>query len=109
MIIMTENSVWRKAQTVELKIAENILPEFNIGFCLVDTLGLEPKTSRVWSERSNRLSYASEQNIIIVILNGDKVKIFFGNKQFSETDFIGFVTSFVNVRKMQISLRFYYQ
>ena len=29
---MTENSVWRKAQTVELKIAENILPEFNIGF-----------------------------------------------------------------------------
>ena len=29
---MTENSVWKKAQTVELKVSENILPEFNIGF-----------------------------------------------------------------------------
>ena len=29
---MTENCVWKKAQTVELKVSENILPEFNIGF-----------------------------------------------------------------------------
>ena len=29
---MTENSVWKKAQTVELKVSENILPEFNICF-----------------------------------------------------------------------------
>ena len=29
---MTENSVWKKAQTVELQVSENILPEFNIGF-----------------------------------------------------------------------------
>jgi len=29
---VTENSVWKKAQAVELKVSENILPEFNIGF-----------------------------------------------------------------------------
>ena len=29
---MTANSVWKKAQTVELQVSENILPEFNIGF-----------------------------------------------------------------------------
>lgn len=29
---MTENSVWTKAQTLELKVSENISPNFNIGF-----------------------------------------------------------------------------
>ena len=29
---MTANSVWKKAQTVELQVSENISPEFNIGF-----------------------------------------------------------------------------
>lgn len=29
---MTESSVWKKAQTLELQVAESILPEFNIGF-----------------------------------------------------------------------------
>lgn len=29
---MTENSIWKKAQTVELKVSENILPEFDISF-----------------------------------------------------------------------------
>ena len=29
---MNKNSVWIKAQTVKLKVSENILPEFNIGF-----------------------------------------------------------------------------
>lgn len=29
---MTANSVWKKAQTIELQVSENILPEFNIGF-----------------------------------------------------------------------------
>ena len=29
---MNENSVWIKAQTVKLKVSEDILPEFNIGF-----------------------------------------------------------------------------
>ena len=31
------------------------------GFNLVETQGLEPRTSRMWSERSNQLSYASEK------------------------------------------------
>ena len=29
---MNKNSVWIKSQTVKLKVSENILPEFNIGF-----------------------------------------------------------------------------
>ena len=29
---MTENSVWIKAQALELKVSENIKPEFDIGF-----------------------------------------------------------------------------
>ena len=29
---MTANSVWKKAQTIELQVSENILSEFNIGF-----------------------------------------------------------------------------
>lgn len=29
---MTESSVWKKAQSVELKLSENIRPEFNIWF-----------------------------------------------------------------------------
>ena len=32
VIPVTENCVWKKAQTVELKVSENILPEFSIGF-----------------------------------------------------------------------------
>ena len=29
---MNENSVWQKAQTIELEVAKDILPEFDIGF-----------------------------------------------------------------------------
>lgn len=29
---MKESSVWKRAQTLELQVAENILPEFSIGF-----------------------------------------------------------------------------
>ena len=29
---MTENSIWKKAQTVELQVSENIMAEFSIGF-----------------------------------------------------------------------------
>lgn len=32
MIPVTENSVWKKAQIVELQVSKNILPEFSIGF-----------------------------------------------------------------------------
>ena len=31
-MLVTENSVWLKAQTVKLQVCENILPEFDIGF-----------------------------------------------------------------------------
>ena len=29
---MTENNIWKKAQAVDLRVSENILPEFSIGF-----------------------------------------------------------------------------
>ena len=29
---MNDNSIWKKAQVVELKVSENILPEFSVGF-----------------------------------------------------------------------------
>ena len=32
VISVTESSVWEKAQTLELQVAENIQPEFSIGF-----------------------------------------------------------------------------
>ena len=32
VIYVTKNSVWKKAQTLELQVAENIQPEFSIGF-----------------------------------------------------------------------------
>ena len=32
MIIVNQNSVWLKAQTLNLQVSENILPEFDIGF-----------------------------------------------------------------------------
>ena len=32
VVTVTENSIWTKAQTVQLQVSENILPEFNIGF-----------------------------------------------------------------------------
>ena len=32
MIIVNKNNVWLKAQTLELQVSENILPEFDIGF-----------------------------------------------------------------------------
>ena len=32
MIIVNQNSVWLKAQTLKLQVSENILPEFDIGF-----------------------------------------------------------------------------
>ena len=31
-VSMNENSVWQKAQTIELEVAKDILPEFDIGF-----------------------------------------------------------------------------
>ena len=32
MISVTENSVWKRAQRIEVKVSENILPEVSIGF-----------------------------------------------------------------------------
>lgn len=35
----------------------------NTGTALVETMGLEPMTSCVWSRRSNQLSYASKNDV----------------------------------------------
>lgn len=32
VIIVNQNSVWLKTQTLKLQVSENILPEFDIGF-----------------------------------------------------------------------------
>lgn len=51
---MNESSVWKKAQTLELQVAENILPEFSIGFD--KRISKEVKTELlsfvIWMERN---------------------------------------------------------
>ncbi len=54
---MTESSVWKKAQTIELKVSESILPEFNIGFDkrIEKEVETELRSFVTWMERNYRI------------------------------------------------------
>ena len=57
VILMAENSIWKKAQTVELKVSENILPGFNIGFDKRIPIDVEQELRSFvkWVERNYRI------------------------------------------------------
>lgn len=54
---MTENSVWQKAQTVDLKVADSILPGFNIGFDkrIAKEAEQEIRSFAAWMESNYRI------------------------------------------------------
>ena len=54
---MTENSVWKKAQIVELDISKNIIPGFDIGFDkrISDDIEKEMRSFVKWMEDNYRI------------------------------------------------------
>lgn len=54
---MTESSVWEKAQTLELRVAESILPEFSIGFDkrITKEVETELRSFVTWMESNYRI------------------------------------------------------
>lgn len=54
---MNENSVWKKAQTIELKVAKNILPGFDMGFDrkIPDDVEKEMRSFAAWMEENYRI------------------------------------------------------
>ena len=54
---MNENSVWKKAQTIELKVAKNILPGFDMGFDrkIPDDVEKEMRSFVAWVEENYRI------------------------------------------------------
>lgn len=54
---MTENCVWKRAQELELKVSENILPEFDIGFDkgISEEVKQELRSFVTWMERNYRI------------------------------------------------------
>ena len=80
---MTENSVWKKAQTVELKVSENILPEFNIGFDKRIPIEVEQELSSfvTWVESNYRIPITLwvdfEYNHYLISRSGKRVGYLF--------------------------------
>ena len=80
---MTENSVWKKAQTVELKVSENILPEFNIGFDkrIPTDVEQELRSFVTWVENNYRIPITLwvdfEYNHYLISRSGKRVDICF--------------------------------
>lgn len=54
---MTESSVWEKAQTLKLRVAESILPEFSIGFDkrITKEVETELRSFVTWMESNYRI------------------------------------------------------
>ena len=54
---MNENSVWKKAQYIELEVAENILPEFDVGFDrkTPNDIEKEMRSFVAWMEETYRI------------------------------------------------------
>ena len=86
---MTENSIWKKAQTVELKVSENILPEFNIGFDKRIPIDVEQELRSfvTWVENNYRIPITLwvdfEYNHYLISRSGKRVGYLFYWSDFS--------------------------
>ena len=72
---MKESSVWKRAQTLELQVAEKILPEFSIGFDkrIPKETEIELRAFIAWMEsnyriRDKRKNQSNKTNIQLVCL-----------------------------------------
>ena len=89
MISVTENSVWIKAQTLELKVSENISPEFNIGFDkrISKEVEQELRSFVTWMERNYRIPITLwvdfEYNHYLITRSGKRVGYLFYWSDFS--------------------------
>ena len=86
---MTESSVWNKAQTLELKVAKSILPEFSIGFDkrIPKEVEIELRSFVTWMERNYRIPITLwvdfEYNHYLVSRKGKRVGYLFYWADFS--------------------------
>ena len=86
---MTENSAWIKAQTLELKVSENISPEFNIGFDkrISKEVEQELRSFVTWMERNYRIPITLwvdfEYNHYLITRSGKRVGYLFYWSDFS--------------------------
>ena len=86
---MTENCVWKKAQTVELKVSENILPEFSIGFDkrILIEVEQEIRSFVTWVENNYRIPITLwvdfEYNHYLISRSGKRVGYLFYWSDFS--------------------------
>ena len=86
---MTENSVWVKAQSLELTVSEDILPEFNIGFDkrIPKEVEQELRTFVTWIEQNYRIPITLwvdfEYNHYLISRNGKRVGYLFYWADFS--------------------------
>lgn len=86
---MTENSVWKKAQTLELEVSENILPEFDIGFDkrISKEVEKELRSFVTWMEHNYRIPITLwvdfEYNHYLVSRSGKRVGYLFYWADFS--------------------------
>lgn len=89
MISVTENSVWIKAQSLELSVSENILPEFNIGFDkrIPKEIEQELRSFVTWIEQNYRIPITLwvdfEYNHYLISRNGKRVGYLFYWADFS--------------------------
>ena len=86
---MTESSVWKKAQTLELQVAESILPEFSIGFDkrIAKEVETELRSFVTWMERNYRIPITLwvdfEYNHYLISRSGKRVGYLFYWADFS--------------------------
>ena len=89
VIPVTENSIWKKAQTVELKVSKNILPEFNICFDKRIPIDVEQELRSfvTWVETNYRIPITLwvefEYNHYLICRNGKRVGYLFYWADFS--------------------------
>ena len=89
VISVTESSVWKKVQTLELQVAENIQPEFSIGFDkrISKEVEQELRSFVTWIEHNYRIPITVwvdfEYNHYLISRSGKRVGYLFYWADFS--------------------------